>query len=313
MSLATPVSGDVGLSSSARHAYANESEDDDPVSNYERDEAIFAEDPFAQNDPEPYVLIEGTVPLFLMLTEYEIRISFKRKQKQPARFSISNVFSGSGSSTSHIPAASLNQDANLNDWSNFADDPTAAATNGGVGAFKEDGPLDWYVEGPGRRLAYDDMTAIDWVFEYTKERQRKRLLFSTGQGVLGHLRQLLDGSHVWVVLVATGIAVGLLAAGIDIASDWLSDIKTGYCKGEEGFSQFYLNRGFCCWGHEGNPQVEYVCQSTLTNIHRFCGVFGMDTMEKGLSGNLCWRRLRGGVYPFYNICCMSRHLPGCQL
>ena len=150
----------------------------------------------------------------------------------------------------------MNQDENLTDWSNYADNSTAAAANGDVGAFKEDGPLDWYVEGPGRRLAYDDMTAIDWVFEYTKERQRKRLLFSTGQGVLGHLRQLLDGSHVWVVLVATGIAVGLLAAGIDIASDWLSDIKTGYCKGEEGFSQFYLNRGFCCWGHEGSSQTE---------------------------------------------------------
>jgi chloride channel 3/4/5 len=39
-----------------RDAYANESEDDDPVSNYERDEAIFAEDPSAQNDPGPYVL-----------------------------------------------------------------------------------------------------------------------------------------------------------------------------------------------------------------------------------------------------------------
>ena len=56
MSLATPSSSDVGLSS-ARHAYANESEDDDPISNYERDEAIFAEDPFAQNDPEPYVFL----------------------------------------------------------------------------------------------------------------------------------------------------------------------------------------------------------------------------------------------------------------
>ncbi|QGA19635.1 hypothetical protein EYB26_007324 [Talaromyces marneffei] len=230
MSLATPSSSDVGLSSSTQGAYANESEDDDPVSNYSRDEAIFAEDPFSQNDSEP--------------------ISFKRKQKQPSRFSLSNVFSGIGSSTSQIPAASRNQDANLTDWPNVADNSRPVAANSDVGDFKEDGPLDWYVEGPGRRLAYDDLTAIDWVFEYTKERQRKRLLFSTGQGVLGHLRQILDGSYVWVVLVASGIAVGLLAAGIDIASNWLSDIKTGYCKGEEGFSQFYLNRGFCCWGHE---------------------------------------------------------------
>lgn len=134
------------------------------------------------------------------------------------------------------------------DWSHSVD-------NGDAGAFKEDEPLDWYVEGPGRRLAYDDLTAIDWVFEYTKERQRKRLLYSSGQGVLGHVRQLLDASHVWVVLVATGIAVGLIAACIDIASDWLGDLKLGYCKGEEGFGQFYLNKGFCCWGHEGDISV----------------------------------------------------------
>lgn len=57
MSLATPSSSDVGLSSSTQGAYANESEDDDPVSNYSRDEAIFAEDPFSQNDSEPYALL----------------------------------------------------------------------------------------------------------------------------------------------------------------------------------------------------------------------------------------------------------------
>lgn len=68
MSLATPSSSDVGLSSSTRHAYANESEDDDPVSNYGRDEAIFAEDPFAQNDTEPYVFFTDCVRLFLTLT-----------------------------------------------------------------------------------------------------------------------------------------------------------------------------------------------------------------------------------------------------
>lgn len=71
MSLATPSSSDVGLSSSTRDAYANESEDDDPVSNYERDEAIFAEDPFAQNDTEPYVLLISNSKVFLMLTGYK--------------------------------------------------------------------------------------------------------------------------------------------------------------------------------------------------------------------------------------------------
>jgi hypothetical protein len=43
-----------------------------------------------------------------------------------------------------------------------------------------------------------------------------------------------------------GISVGILAAAIDIISDWLGDLKEGFCK-----PTFYLNRGFCCWGISG--------------------------------------------------------------
>lgn len=122
---------------------------------------------------------------------------------------------------------------------------------------KEDGPPDWYVEGPGRRVGYDDLTAIDWIYEYTKERQRLRKLISGSHGLVGNLRQLFDASHVWLVLVATGISVGCVAAAINIASDWLGDIKTGYCKnGVGGGQQFYLNKQFCCWGHDELAQCQ---------------------------------------------------------
>ena len=40
--------------------------------------------------------------------------------------------------------------------------------------------------------------------------------------------------------------MGILAAAIDIVSDWLGDLKEGFCK-----PTFYLNRGFCCWGISG--------------------------------------------------------------
>lgn len=111
------------------------------------------------------------------------------------------------------------------------------------------------MEGPGRRVGYDDMTAIDWIFEYTKERQRLRMLRSGAKGLLGYAHELLDASQVWFVLIGTGIAAGVLAAGIDIASDWLGDLKTGYCQNGPGGGKFYLNRGFCCWGLEGKPHV----------------------------------------------------------
>lgn len=121
---------------------------------------------------------------------------------------------------------------------------------------KEDGPPDWYVEGPGRRVGYDDLTAIDWIYEYTKERQRLRRLLALNSGFAGQLRQLFDASHVWVVLVATGISVGCVAAVINIASSWLGDLKTGYCKKGTGGGQFYLNKQFCCWGHDDFSQCQ---------------------------------------------------------
>ena len=108
------------------------------------------------------------------------------------------------------------------------------------------------MEGPGRRVGYDDLTAIDWIFEYTKERQRLRILYSQATGILGHLRQVLDASQVWFVLVGAGLLSGVFAAAIDVVSDWLGDLKTGYCQSGAHGGQFYLNRGFCCWGHEGN-------------------------------------------------------------
>ncbi len=121
---------------------------------------------------------------------------------------------------------------------------------------KDELSSDWYIEGPGRRVGYDDLTAIDWIYEYTKERQRLRRLLALNPGLSGQLRQLFDASHVWLVLVASGISVGCVAALINIASDWLGDIKTGYCKKGTGGGQFYLNKQFCCWGHDDFSQCQ---------------------------------------------------------
>lgn len=35
------------------------------------------------------------------------------------------------------------------------------------------------------------------------------------------------------------------AAFLNIVTEWLSDVKLGYCT-----TAFYLNESFCCWGAE---------------------------------------------------------------
>jgi hypothetical protein len=187
------------------------------------------------------------------------RTSFTRSPLHDTR-SKSNLFTSTTPSSSrqtsppsqylNLRARTLREQASHN-ISNTSLGSRSSTPRGLTNETKGGGPLDWYVEGPGRRVGYDDLTAIDWIFEYTKERQRLRVLSSTTHGLVGYLRQLLDASHVWVVLILTGITVGILAAAINVASDWLGDIKFGFCKQGEQGGQFYLNKGFCCWGHDG--------------------------------------------------------------
>jgi chloride channel 3/4/5 len=182
-------------------------------------------------------------------------LSFKRKQKQsvlssPARF----LSALTGSRTPSRPDShSPHLRPDLGDGSPF---PRLASPRRNIAhqnpshGPKDGSPLDWYAEGPGRRVGYEDLTAIDWIFEYTKERQRLRVLYSRATGLLGYAQQFLDASQVWVILVLTGMAVGAVAASIDITTDWLGDLKTGYCSsGPEG-GAFYLNKGFCCYGYD---------------------------------------------------------------
>ena len=139
---------------------------------------------------------------------------------------------------------------------------------------KDGSALDWYTEGPGRRVGYDDLTAIDWIFEYTKERQRLKFLYSHATGLFGYAQQMLDASQIWIILIATGVASGMLAAGIDVASDWLADLKTGFCRSGEGGGQFYLNKGFCCWGHEELAQCQgWTSWSSALHVRSSAGRF----------------------------------------
>lgn len=64
---------------------------------------------------------------------------------------------------------------------------------------------------------------------------------------------MYDWVQGWVVVLAVGIAAGIVAGGSDIASQWLGDIKEGYCD-----TAFYLNKNFCCWGLEGKHAPIYL-------------------------------------------------------
>lgn len=221
----------------------SENENDDPVANHSREEALFSEDPLDRNAPEI--------------------VSFKRKQKQSTTSRFLSAFTGSGSPARQSTPSPRSGTPNLLGLNIIG---TNAESSSNLNA-KDRGALDWYAEGPGRRVGYEDMTAIDWIFEYTKERQRLRILSSSATGFLGYLQQFLDASQVWVVLILTGLAAGVFAAAIDVVSDWLGDLKTGYCSVGEDGGRFYLNKYFCCYGYDGFSQCrDWVSWSTALHV-----------------------------------------------
>ena len=59
------------------------------------------------------------------------------------------------------------------------------------------------------------------------------------------IRDSYDAGQAWIVVTLVGAAIGLNAGMLNIVTEWLSDVKLGYCT-----TGFYLNENFCCWGEE---------------------------------------------------------------
>ena len=212
-------------------AIEDDSDNDDPVAaSYSADQDLLADDPLERDG--------------------EDQVSFKRKQKQTTGSRFLSAISGkSSTSRQATPSPIRTSTPTLNTSRSLGLNTIGVGRDTGGNA-KDGGPLDWYVEGPGRRVGYQDLTAIDWIFEYTKERQRLRILYSSASGLLGYAIRFWDASQVWILLILTGLAAGVFAAAIDVASDWLGDVKTGYCSAGAGGGHFYLNKYFCCYGYD---------------------------------------------------------------
>ncbi|KAI0633604.1 Cl-channel protein [Trametes polyzona] len=113
-----------------------------------------------------------------------------------------------------------------------------------------------------RLKRYEDFTTIDWIQDSIIERNR-RLRAARRQSIphrgprgevtlawlWARLLSIAYASQSWFVVTLVGIAIGFNAAIISIATEWLSDIKMGYCS-----DGWWLNQQFCCWEIEGGDE-----------------------------------------------------------
>lgn len=94
---------------------------------------------------------------------------------------------------------------------------------------------------------------VDWVQDAAREQAKRKVrrkqaagLYDKGQpGWRYQLWRSYDAAQAWIVVTIIGVAIGLNAALLNIITEWLSDVKMGYCE-----TGFYLNENFCCWGEE---------------------------------------------------------------
>lgn len=100
---------------------------------------------------------------------------------------------------------------------------------------------------------YEDFTTIDWVQDAAREQLRRKARRSKrSDGVTrkrsrwrNSIAEAYDAGQAWIVVTLVGAAIGLNAAILNIVTEWLSDIKLGWCG-----TGFYLNESFCCWGSD---------------------------------------------------------------
>ncbi|KAI8805553.1 clc channel, partial [Cladochytrium replicatum] len=99
----------------------------------------------------------------------------------------------------------------------------------------------------GMRVWYDDYTTIDWIHDFIKEKIRLRSLRNIG-GIKGWFMVNYDAAQAWIVVFLIGVICGVIAAGLQIGQDYLTDLKEGYCK-----YNFLHRKRLCC--PEPGPQT----------------------------------------------------------
>lgn len=138
---------------------------------------------------------------------------------------------------------------------------------------------------------------IDWVQDASREQARRKSrrkraagLFERGQnGWRYRLWASYDAAQGWIVVTIIGAAIGLNAAFLNIITEWLSDIKLGYCT-----TAFYLNEKFCCWGEDNGENSFFFFFRSLLFVAKEVGSMGsLLILDFHVSGCANWHRWTG--------------------
>uniref|UniRef100_A0A8C1HUP0 Chloride channel protein n=1 Tax=Cyprinus carpio carpio TaxID=630221 RepID=A0A8C1HUP0_CYPCA len=152
-----------------------------------------------------------------------------------------NSITSASSDEELLDGAGVIMDFHTTEDDNLLDGDTSPGT--AAGASSSTHLLDLLEEPIPGVGTYDDFHTIDWVREKCKDRERHRKINSKKkESAWEFTKSLYDAWSGWLVVTLTGLASGALAGVIDIAADWLNDLKEGVC-----LSAMWFNHEQCCW------------------------------------------------------------------
>lgn len=101
---------------------------------------------------------------------------------------------------------------------------------------------------------FDKFTTIDGISDSVRDNNAKLRYEDKNKNEVSNIILLLiSSSWSWLCLTLIGVVIGSIAAVLNIVTEYLNHIKTGYCS-----SNFYLNRNFCCWGEDAAECSDWV-------------------------------------------------------
>ena len=83
----------------------------------------------------------------------------------------------------------------------------------------ENGTLPHEADASQTSVPYAEGTTIDWHREEAAERERKRALHAQS-GLRGLMAPILDSARMWLVIIFTGVGIGIAGAWLDILVKW---------------------------------------------------------------------------------------------
>ncbi|QPG73713.1 hypothetical protein FOA43_001026 [Brettanomyces nanus] len=87
--------------------------------------------------------------------------------------------------------------------------------------------------------------------------------------------------QVWLALTLIGGSIGTIAGCLNIITEWLGDLKEGYCS-----TSFYLNKNFCCWEEKAEQCSNWVPWSQFA-LGRYLVYIIFSVLFGSISALLC--------------------------